>query len=167
MSRILPCLLLTIPSFLLNFAYAEALELKKDKEGVYTTYDNLLKVLRAELEVLETKIRSADSSLDSIGSSDTLPLPPPPPSGQNGLTATPSLTAVAFNPNASFATQPADDRPPKVKPFTERRSQYGVVQTMYIRAARRMESEAAGREVFKKVRVDRYTPWETYEADGM
>ena len=30
-----------------------------------------------------------------------------------------------------------------------------------------MESEAAGREVFKKVRVDRYTPWETYEADGM
>ena len=155
-------------SFLLNFAYAEALELRKDKEGVYTTYDNLLKVLRAELEVLETKIRSADSSLDSIGSNETLPPPPPPPPPiQNGLTSTPSLAAVAFNPSASFATQPADDRPPKVKPFTERRSQYGVVYTMYIRAARRMESEAAGRDVFKKVRVDRYAPWETYEAHGM
>ena len=154
-------------SSILNFAYAEALELRKDKEGVHTTFDNLLKVLRAELEVLETKIRSADSSLDSIGSNETLPPPPPPPPIQNGLTSTPSLAAVAFNPSASFATQPADDRPPKVKPFTERRSQYGVVYTMYIRAARRMESEAAGRDVFKKVRVDRYAPWETYEAHGM
>lgn len=157
--------MLISPSFLLNFAYAEALELKKDKEGVYSTYDNLLKVLRAELEILETKIRSADSSLDSIGSNETLP-PPPPPPAQNGLSVTPSLAIVAFNANASFATQPADDRPPKVKPFTERRSQYGVVYTMYIRAARRMESEAAGRDVFKKVRADRYAPWETYEADG-
>ena len=143
-------------SSVLNFAYAEALELRKDKEGVHTTFDNLLKVLCAKLEVLETKIRSADSST----------LPPPPPV-QNRLTSTPSLAAVAFNPSASFATQPVDDRPPKVKPLTECRSQYGVVYTMYIQAARQMESEVVGHEVFKKVRVDHYTSWEIYEAHGM
>ena len=143
-------------SSVLNFAYAEALELRKDKEGVHTTFDNLLKVLCAKLEVLKTKIQSADSST-----------PPPPPPVQNRLTSTLSLAAVAFNPSASFATQPVDDRPPQVKPFTECRSQYRVVYTMYIRAARQMESEVAGREVFKKVRVDRYTSWETYGAHGM
>ena len=108
-------------SSVLNFAYTEALELRKDKEGVHTTFDNLLKVLCAKLEVLKTKIRSANSST----------LPPPPPV-QNHLTSTPSLAAVAFNPSASFATQPVDNRPPKVKPFMEHRSQYGVVYTMYI-----------------------------------
>ena len=88
-------------SSVLNFAYAEALELRKDKEGVHTTFNNLLKVLCAKLEVLETKIQSANSSP-----------PPPPPPIQNHLTSTPSLTAVAFNPSASFAMQPVDDRPP-------------------------------------------------------
>ena len=88
-------------SSICNFAYAEALELREDKEEVHTTFDNLLKVLRAELEVIKTKIQSADSS----------PRPQPPPV-QNGLTSTPSLAAVAFNPSASFAMQPVDDRPP-------------------------------------------------------
>ena len=43
-------------SSILNFTYAEALELRKDKEGVHTTFNNLLKDLCAKLQVLKTKI---------------------------------------------------------------------------------------------------------------
>ncbi|KXN88352.1 mRNA 3'-end-processing protein RNA14 [Leucoagaricus sp. SymC.cos] len=61
-------------SYLLNFAYAEALEVRKEFTEVHATYDRFLSALRTELEALEKTIPAApvtspNSSQQSQGSS--------------------------------------------------------------------------------------------------
>ncbi|EAU82402.2 mRNA 3'-end-processing protein RNA14 [Coprinopsis cinerea okayama7 len=128
-------------SFLLTFAYAEAMELKKDFAEVHSAYEKLLSVLVKELEALEKSTANANTNGTQ----------------QNGS-----------NPNntndTSFNSQSSDDKPPKNSELQEKRTEYGLVYIMYMRFARRTEGLAALRRVFAKARRDRFSPWEVYEA---
>ncbi|EDR13145.1 uncharacterized protein LACBIDRAFT_245406 [Laccaria bicolor S238N-H82] len=55
-------------SYLLTFAYAEALEVKKDFAEVHTLYDKFLETLRGQLEALEQSSVAANASFSSNGS---------------------------------------------------------------------------------------------------
>lgn len=153
-------------SFVLNFAYAEEQEMKKDKEGVFATYDKFIEVLRADLEALESRIKSANSSFESTSSSSTVPA-----NGSDISMPTITVTGLTesgiHSNNSSFNTQSSDEKPPKSKEFTERTTEYGLVWIMYMRAARRVASQQAARSIFSKGRKDRLLPWEVYEAAGL
>lgn len=153
-----------ISSFLLNFAYAEALEAKKDKDGVFAVFDNFTDVLRADLETLEARINSANSSFESNGSTKTLPAET---SAVLASVAATGLTEAGMQSNnSSFNTQSSDERPPKSKELADKRTEYGLVWIMYMRAARRVESQQIARNVFGRCRKDRWIPWQVYEASG-
>jgi cleavage stimulation factor subunit 3 len=147
-------------SFLLHFAYCELQESRKEHAEVTTTFDKFLDVLRAELDELENRINSTNSSFTSDAPGRNVPT-----SAQtgNGLG---SLEAGTISNTSSFATQASDEKPPKVKELSDRRQEYGVVWIMYIRFARRALDLKAFRSVFAKARRDRWTPWEVYEAAG-
>lgn len=152
-------------SFLLNFAYAEVLEAKKDKDGVFATFDNFTDALRADLEALEARINSANSSFESNGPTKTLPADVPAPSILN-VAATGLTEAGMQSNNSSFNTQSSDEKPPKSKELADKRTEYGLVWIMYMRAARRVESQQSARAVFGRCRKDRWIPWQVYEASG-
>jgi cleavage stimulation factor subunit 3 len=103
-----------IHSFVLNFAYAEEQETKKDKEGVFATYDKFIEILRADLEALESRIKSANSSFESTTSNNTVPA-----NGSNigvpSVAATGLTEAGIHSNNSSFNTQSSDEKPPKSK----------------------------------------------------
>lgn len=148
-------------SFLLHFAYAEVQEARKEFGEVNATFDKILDRLRAQLEDLESRVNSTNSSFSSDASGRVVPT-----GGPN--TATIGLMeATSLSNNTSFATQSADEKPPKSKELQERRSEYGLVWTMYIRYARRAHDLKTFRAVFAKARKDRWTPWEVYEAAGV
>ncbi|KDQ53037.1 hypothetical protein JAAARDRAFT_72802 [Jaapia argillacea MUCL 33604] len=154
-------------SFLLNFAYAEALEAAKDHAGVHATFERFLDILRQDLESLESRINSANSSLEKVGSNQAL--------NGNGNLAPYTDTSLRLTPpepgtqskDSSFSTQVSDGKPVKDKEFTERKTEYGLVWIMYIRFARRAEGLKASRPLFSKARKDRFTPWEVYEAAAL
>lgn len=126
---------------------------------MHATYEKFLEILRKDLEALETKLNSGNSSSNSIGSQQkeqAMVVDPPSSQSQNGV---PSQ-------NSSFNTQASDDKPPKNKELTDRRTDYGIAWTMYIRFARRAEGLKSARNVFGKARRDRWTPWEVHEAEG-
>ena len=135
-------------SFVLNFAYAEALEVAQNFTEVHALYERFLDALLAELEALEsTAIEAANLSQSSSQESQG-----------------PDLTQ-----NTSFSAQAADDKPSHKKDLQERRREFGVVWVMYMRFARRAEGQQSARSVFAKARRDKYnrfTPWEVYEAAG-
>jgi cleavage stimulation factor subunit 3 len=135
---------------LLNFAYTEALEIKKDLTEVHATYDKFLGVLRSNLENLEKQAPSADTSLASNGTA---------PAAANG-------NNNAAEQNSSFGSQGSDEKPPHVTELQKQRTEYGLVWIMYMRFVRRAEGVKSSRIVFSKARRDRWTPWEVYEADG-
>ena len=147
-------------SFLLHFAYAEMQEARKEYAEVNNAFDKLLDRLRVQLEELETRVNSAGSSFSSDASGRTALTNVP-----NSVTSPPT-EGVASN-NSSFATQSADEKPPKSKELQDRRSEYGLVWIMYIRYARRAHDLKTFRAVFAKARKDRWTPWEVYEAAGV
>lgn len=147
--------MLLLNSYTLNFAYAEHLEIKKDKEGVYAVFDKFLAALRKNLEHLEAQLNSTNSSFESNGSAEN----------RNLLNAG-GVDPSSQSTNASFESTSSDGKPPKAKNFSKLRKEYGLVWIMYLRTARRMDSNQAGRGVFTKVRKDRLAPWETYEANG-
>ncbi|KZP19108.1 Suf-domain-containing protein [Athelia psychrophila] len=146
-------------SFLLNFAYAEALEAKGDKEAIAAAYEKFTDILRADLEALESRIDSANSSLESADGTSA----PAAPNGQSNGLAEPGSQST----NSSFETQASNEKPPKSKELAEKRTEYGLVWIMYMRAARRMDNQAAARAVFGKCRKDRWVPWEVYEASAL
>jgi cleavage stimulation factor subunit 3 len=113
-----------------------------------------LSVLRVDLEALESRINSANSSLSSI--STTASASNPPPTTEVGVPST----------NSSFATQASDEKPPKSKELSERRTEYGVVWIMYMRFGRRAEGLQSSRSIFSRARKDCWTPWEVFEAAG-
>ncbi|TFK53338.1 Suf-domain-containing protein [Heliocybe sulcata] len=148
-------------SFLLNFAYAEELELRGEKEKVHKVYEKFLETLSKELEQLEQKITPQpsfnagdvnESTTNSVTAAGTW-------SGYNG-------TGTGSN-NSSFNSQSSDDAPTKTKELADRRTEYGLVYIMYIRFARRAENEKSARSIFARARKDRWTPWEVYEAHAL
>ncbi|KAG6336073.1 hypothetical protein ID866_3020 [Astraeus odoratus] len=149
-------------SFLLHFAYAEMQEARKEYAEVNTTFDKLIDRLRVQLEELESRVNSNTSSFSSDASARTVPTSVP-------SAATPGLADNngTLSNNSSFATQSADEKPPKSKELQERRSEYGLVWIMYIRYARRAHDLKTFRAVFAKARKDRWTPWEVYEAAAL
>lgn len=149
-------------SFLLHFAYAEAQEGRKEYAEVTATFDKLLDTLRAELEELESRVNSANSSFSSDAPGRTVGA-----SNMSGPSVTGLTEAGTVSTNSSFATHISDEKPPKSKELQERRTEYGLVWIMYIRYARRAHDLKTFRAVFAKARKDRWTPWEVYEAAGM
>lgn len=150
-------------SFLLHFAYAEAQEGRKEYGEVTAAFDKLHGSLRVELEELESRVNSNNSSFSSDASGRTAPVGAPNISATSvaGLTE-----AGTISNNSSFVTQASDEKPPKSKELQERRTEYGLVWIMYIRYARRAHDLKTFRAVFAKARKDRWTSWEVYEAAG-
>jgi cleavage stimulation factor subunit 3 len=145
-------------SFLLNFAYAELQESRKELADVHAMFDRFLGLLRKDLDALESRVNSANSSFSSNASGAA---------ATADTSLAPAIAEVVIHSNnSSFATQSSEEKPPKSKELEERRTQYGLVWIMYMRFARRAENFKASRAVFGKARKDRWTPWETYEAAG-
>jgi len=139
-----------IVSFLLNFACAEVLELQGNIEEVHKVFERFLEALRRDLDTHEARIvPSATSSTAS-----TLATEPVGSQGTEVITA-----------NASFITQP-DEKPPQNKELNEKRQEYGLAWTVYMRFARRAEGLKSARAVFSQARRDKWTPWEVYESAG-
>ncbi|KAI0687236.1 Suf-domain-containing protein [Earliella scabrosa] len=145
-------------SFVLNYAYAEELERHGNFAEVHAVFDKFLKILSKDLEALEAKVNSANSSSSSIGSQQ----------GQSKDGQAMDVTPAGVqSQNSSFNTQSSDDRPPKNKELTDKRTDYGNVWIVYIRFARRAEGLQSARTLFGKARRDRLTPWEVHEAEAL
>lgn len=152
----------TANSFLLNFAYAEVLESNKSLEEVHSIFEKFLGVLRKDLDALESRVSSGNTS-NSINATQQ---------SQRGMNdETSELLHSGFtqnsSQNSSMNSQNSDERPPKNKELSDRRTEYGVAWIVYMRFARRAENLKAARTVFGKARKDHWTPWEVYEAAGM
>ncbi|KAI0052667.1 Suf-domain-containing protein [Auriscalpium vulgare] len=126
-------------SFLLNFAYAEVLEVAQKHEEAHAVFEKFLDALRIDLEKIENTIS--------------------PTGGQDSSDAAPEIPN-----NSSFATQPDDTKPPRTKELADKRREYGLAWTMYMRFARRAEGLKASRALFARARRDRWNPWEVYES---
>ena len=144
-------------SFVLNYAYAEQLERHGNFAEVHAVFAKFLKVLSKDLEALEAKVNSANSASGSIDSQQGSPKDNP------AMVVTP---AGVQSQNSSFNTQSSDDRPPKNKELTDKRTDYGNVWIVYIRFARRAEGLQSARTLFGRARRDRLSPWEVHEAEG-
>ncbi|KAI0751807.1 hypothetical protein C8Q80DRAFT_1218415 [Daedaleopsis nitida] len=145
-------------SFVLNFAYTEALELAGNFAEVHATFEKFLGILKKELEGLEAKANANNSSSSSIGSQ---------PLKQEPMDATPTAQPGTQSQNSSLNTQASDEKPPKNKEFVDKRTDYGIAWIMYIRFARRAEGLKSARIVFGKARRDRLTPWEVHESEAL
>lgn len=145
-------------SFVLNFAYAELLEAKKEYAEVHTVFDKLIHNLHEELDALEARTNSRNSSFLTDGNKVH-----PTNGNGNGITTEASI----HSNNSSFETQNSDNKPSKSEEIAERRSEFGLVWIVYMRFARRAESLKSSRAVFGKSRKDRWTSWEVYETAGM
>jgi cleavage stimulation factor subunit 3 len=146
-------------SFLLNFAYAEGMELKNDFAKVRTTFEAFLAILRADLDDLKARVdatAAAAAANASAANADTT------------LTTEPNTSGVVnttINSQASM-TSTADEES-KRRELAEKRTEYGLVYIMYMRFSRRAEGQAAWRLIFRKARMDTWTPWEVYEAAAL
>lgn len=151
-------------SYLLNFAYVEAQEIRKDLTEVHAAYDRFLSALRNELETMEKSIpvgvNTAGSSTNGTTNANT--------SAANG-----GDTTMGDSANSSQQSQQSQgstgsqDENRDTKELAERRSEYGVAWVMYMRLGRRAEGVKSSRAIFGKARKDRWTPWEVYEAAGV
>jgi cleavage stimulation factor subunit 3 len=91
-----------LSSYLLNFAYAESLEVKKEFAEVHATYEKFLTLLRANLEELE---QQANASTTPNGDAPADPANP----------ANPANGAEPNSQNTSFGSQTSDDKPPQLR----------------------------------------------------
>lgn len=137
-------------SFVLNFAYAEALELEGGGgfTAVHELYTTFLAALRTDLERRKDPVDMPTDGLNSDQESRGAPI---------------AIKPLIQSTNA-FDAHAADRKNPACKDFDERRREYGVVWTMYMRFARRAEGVKASRTVFGKARSDLLAPWLVYEA---
>ncbi|PPQ72015.1 hypothetical protein CVT26_007975 [Gymnopilus dilepis] len=156
-------------SFLLTFAYVEALEVEKKYQEVHTTYERFLSILRNQLDELERTANSANSSFSSTGSA----APAAGAGNGNGslarIGAPPGFQSTEPASNASsFNSQSSDsEKPPQLTELQKRRTEYGLVWIMYMRFGMRAEGVKSSRGIFAKARRDRWAPWETYEANAL
>ncbi|TBU57853.1 Suf-domain-containing protein [Dichomitus squalens] len=142
-------------SFVLNFAYAEALELQGKFAEVHATFEKFLETLRKDLEQLESRVNASTNSPNGSQQRQSQT-----PTGNNGADALASQ-------QSSFSTQSSDEKPPKNKDLSDKRTDYGIAWIVYIRFARRAEGLRSARNVFGKARRDRWTPWEVHEAEAL
>ncbi|KAI1783642.1 hypothetical protein LXA43DRAFT_1130766 [Ganoderma leucocontextum] len=125
-------------SFVLNFAYAEALELQGNFTEVHATFEKFLETLRKDLEALESRVNCSSSS--------------------NGS---------SMSNHSSFNTQSSDEKPPKNKELCDKRTDYGIAWIAYIRSVRRAEDLKFARNIYGKAGRDRWTPWDVHEAEAL
>jgi cleavage stimulation factor subunit 3 len=144
-------------SYLLNLAYIEAQEVRKEVTEVHAAYDRFLSALRIELETMEKAI---PASVNTNGTAN--------PSAANGGAADTALGDAAL-PSSSTSQQShfSQDDNRDSKELAEKRSEYGVAWVMYMRFGRRTEGVKSSRAIFGRARKDRWTPWEVYEAAGV
>jgi cleavage stimulation factor subunit 3 len=157
-------------SYLLNFAYAEAQEVRKDFAEVHAAYDRFLSALRNELATLERSLPAAvnaNTNLNTTANTNGTTSA----NTANGDDANMSGTAIPPPPSAGSSQQSQSsnpqDEPPKSKELAERRSEYGLAYVMFMRFGRRAEGVKSSRTIFGKARKDSWTPWEVYEAAGV
>ncbi|KZT13241.1 Suf-domain-containing protein [Laetiporus sulphureus 93-53] len=135
-------------SFVLNFAYAEALEIRENYTEVHATFTKFLDVLRQDLEAVERRVSAENSPSSTAPNSQQEPL-------------------ILPSQFSSFVSQVSEERPSKNKELHERRTEYGIAWIMYMRFARRAEGLKSSRAVFGKARRDRWMPWEVFEAAAL
>jgi len=127
------------------------LELQGNLEEVHKVFERFLEALRRDLDSHEARIvTSATASTASTGTMDA--------PGSQGTEVIPA--------NASFTTQ-TEEKLPQNKELSEKRQEYGLAWTVYMRFARRAEGLKSARAVFAQARRDKWTPWEVYESAGM
>lgn len=148
-------------SFILNFAYAEALEDAKNFEEVHNTFKKFLDVLRQNLETIEANQAPKEANT-SIGSDTTQPIDP---NGVGNFSQESQQTQASQQSNTSNSSQGSGSGG-KNRELNDRRTEYGIAWIVYMRFARRAESLSAARAVFSRARKDKWTPWEVYEAAG-
>ena len=69
--------------------------------------------------------------------------------------------------DSSFATQSADEKPPKLKEPQDRRSEYRLIWIVRIHRAHRAHDLKTFCAVFARAQKDRWAPWEVYETAGV
>ena len=138
-------------SFILNFAYAEALEDTKNFEEVHNTFKKFLEILRQNLETIEANeaLKEANTSIN------------PDSSQPNDLD-----NSFPLSQQTNTSSSQGSSSGGKNKDLNDRRTEYGIAWIVYMRFARRAESLSAARSVFTRARKDKWTPWEVYEAAG-
>ena len=133
-------------SFVLHFAYAEALEIG-GPDGyplVHQLYVTFLGRLRENLVQRE---RLIVMDCPSRGPAD-------------------AGRAQGHTPS-SFDAHALDQRSPVRKDLNECRVEYGVAWIMYMRFARRTQGSKAGLDVFGRALLDKFTPWQVYESAAL
>lgn len=143
-------------SFLLTFAYAEALEIKKDFAEVHNVYEKFLAVLVTDLKNLEQTTNAAQDATNGSGSQN-------PNTSGNGANNSGEMGTQSQSQN-SYIT-PVEE-PKKKTDLQRHRTEYGLAWIMYMRFAMRAEGVRRSRTVFAKARKDPWTPWEVFEAAG-
>ncbi|TFY78801.1 hypothetical protein EWM64_g5207 [Hericium alpestre] len=146
-------------SFVLNFAYAETLEINQQYAEVHALYEKFLENLKHDLDDLEKRVNAANPDAAATNGAGQ---------GLSQQSSHSQMTegGVQSN-NSSFNSQASDDKLPKSKELIERRREYGLVWTMYLRFARRAEGVKSSRNVFGKARREKWTPWEVYESAAL
>ncbi|KAJ3761895.1 Suf-domain-containing protein [Lentinula raphanica] len=130
-------------SFLLNFAYAEALEIKKEYAQVHTTYSDFLQAQKDSLEKLQEQLNQDKDKTKGDDIDDEIA------TDIDGLNSSDSLLSAVNND------------------LEDRKKEYALTYIMYMRFARRSEGVKASRTLFGKARRDKYASWEVYEAGAL
>ncbi|OCH93262.1 Suf-domain-containing protein [Obba rivulosa] len=144
-------------SFVLNFAYAEALEIQENYEEVHAVFNKFVDILRADLDALESRLSSTNGPTSSNPALQSGAADVSPPTSQPG----------SQSQGSSVNSQSSDEKNPKSKELVDRRTEYGIAWIVYMRFAQRSEGLKSKRAVFAKARKDRWTPWEVYEAAAL
>ncbi|KAI0070995.1 Suf-domain-containing protein [Panus rudis PR-1116 ss-1] len=149
-------------SFVLNFAYAEALEEAKQYTEVHEAFKKFLDLLREGLEAMEAQ-QQAEANVNANASFDSTNGVQDVNGGAPGLPTTQSSSQQSQN--SSFSSTTSDTTPSKK--LHDRKTEYGIAYIVYMRFARRAEGLQSARTVFSKARRDKWTPWEVYEAAAL
>jgi cleavage stimulation factor subunit 3 len=112
-------------------------------QEVHTTFEKLLAVLSADLDELDKKIQSANSSFSSNAVDRSNPPINTPMAADTGVNSI----------NSSFAPQSSEEKPTKSQPLVERWSHYGLVWIMYTLDGRRKVSKLHCRCFIKLIEI--------------
>ncbi|TCD68366.1 mRNA 3'-end-processing protein rna14 [Steccherinum ochraceum] len=148
-------------SFVLNFAYAELLEEAQDFKEVHNVYQKFIGVLASELNDVanatdsgsSSQILAANTSQSSANTSQSTSQSVPPSSADTSLSSQSQYSEAGASPEN--------------RELKNRQTEYSLVWSMYMRFARRAESQRAARDVFAKARKDKWVSWEVYEAAAL
>jgi len=156
-------------SYLLNFAYAEAQEARKDLAEVHATYERFLDILRIELELQEKNVNQSVTLNANGSASPTNGSTTAEHGGSGDINMGEAVPAPVISPNSSQQSQGSStqDDDHRTKELAERRSEFGLAYVMYMRFGRRAEGVKSSRAIFGKARKDRWTPWEVFDAAGV